>query len=228
MWKGLAAAAKEATGSQEEQGFRARLNRGFSLTPWLTCLVILHVALPLSPSPSLGASGTGHTGSLGVRECVEAICPGAWCLGDAQSTVSLFLSPHHLYQCFLFPSSLAPPSLSLQHHVNTALRGKSTFLSTPVLQLHGTTCTSLNVLCSLWLWAGCPRPSLSPLAPPGAIPVFPAASVLLQAPEKGERSGRVPWALHLVLCPIAQHLQGREGVLSLFALHSPRCVAEAL
>lgn len=142
--------------------------------------------------------------------------------------VSLFLSPHHLYQCFLFPSSLAPPSLSLQHHVNTALRGKSTFLSTPVLLLHGTTCTSLNVLCGLWLWAGCPRPSLSPLAPPGAIPVFPAASVLPQAPERGERSGRVPWALHLVLCPIAQHLQGREGVLSLFALHRPRCVAGAL
>ena len=43
-------------------------------------------------------------------------------LVDTQFMVSFFLTPPYPFLCFLFPSSLAPPPLSLQQHINTALR----------------------------------------------------------------------------------------------------------
>lgn len=38
-----------------------------------------------------GAGGTDHTGLLGLRECMESNCHGAWYLGDPQFMISLFL-----------------------------------------------------------------------------------------------------------------------------------------
>lgn len=61
------------------------------------------------------------------------------------STNGLFLPLPPSFHHVLFPSSLAPPSLSLQHQVYIAFRVKSKFLHVSVLLLHGTSCTFLNV-----------------------------------------------------------------------------------
>lgn len=108
-----------------------------------------------------GACGTDHTGLLGLRECMESNCLGAWCLGDPQFMIHPPPPPSlSLFSVSIISGSTFPISTASHRHSS---RGEVQIPECTHASACGTTHTSLNVPCCLWLWPGYPLPSLSPI-----------------------------------------------------------------